>query len=81
MSIGNDKSEADRVFAALIDDLLSCCRISPIEKTIANEMVSKCKQPLKETVPCKNKADTQKLYGLRSDIVVIDECMLMDKIF
>lgn len=81
MSIGNDNTEADRVFTALIDDLLSHGRISPIEKTIANEMVSRCKQPLKESVDCKDKADTQELYGLHSDIVVIDECMLMDKIF
>lgn len=81
MSIGNDNNEPERVFAALIDDLLSCGRISPIEKTIANEMVSKCKQPLKKSGACKDKADTQNLYGLRSDIVVIDECMLLDKIF
>lgn len=75
------ENEPERVFAALIDDLLSCGRISPIEKTIANEMVSKCNQPLKKSVACKDKVDTQKLYGLCSDIVVIDECMLMDKIF
>lgn len=76
------ENEPEKVFTTLIDDICSCGAIKPIiEEVIAKEMVSRCKQPSKESGPCKNKVDMPKLYGLRSDIVVIDECILMDKIF